>query len=204
MRSSTSRPLAWSTIPFQEGGEQIEPQQQIDEPDVVVAAPVQQAPPDTPEEKGGGGHSMHPPGHRSGSTGPGGPPGGDAAAVEGSHLKGAGVPQEQEAAEHEEKRDAGAAEGVQQQAEIPGGRPHQGGVGEQGAAAWRVTTIRMARQRSRSSSAIRRGGPEGEDRGQSIDGSSFLVAYVPIIARRRGKAKGGAAAPVDERQSFFL
>jgi 8-oxo-dGTP diphosphatase len=45
------------------------------------------------------------------------------AVLNGTHLKGAGVPQEQEAAEHEEDGDAGAAEGVQQQADIPGGRP---------------------------------------------------------------------------------
>ena len=109
--------------PFQEGGEQIEPQQQIDEPDVVITATVQQAPQIFQKGEGAVGAPAIRQGIDQVPQDQGDHQAGEAAAVEGAHLKGAGVPQEQEAAEHKKEGDAGAAEGVQQQAEVPGGRP---------------------------------------------------------------------------------
>ena len=109
--------------PFQEWCEQIEPHQQIDEPDVVITATVQQAPQIFQKGEGAVGAPAIRQGIDQVPQDQGDHQAGEAAAVEGSHLKGAGVPQDQEAAEHKKEGDAGAAEGVQQQAEVPGGRP---------------------------------------------------------------------------------
>ena len=118
--------------PFQEGGEQIEPHQQIDEPDVVITATVQQAPQIFQKGEGAVGAPAIRQGIDQVPQDQGDHQAGEAAAVEGSHLKGAGVPQDQEAAEHKKRGDAGAAEGSSSRQKYQAGVPNRDGSESRG------------------------------------------------------------------------